>query len=79
MSEIHRRVGCFKMSSDVLRNFADALALLDNCIVLGTVNREDEIEYWAIHPDFEPVSEDCGMIYYKPILSGGKRTWERVD
>jgi len=76
-----RRMGRFWLHQRLIENSpADALAALDGCIIVRAEAHyaTGRIEYDAIHPDFEPLSEGQPLPLYRPVISGGKRLrWER--
>jgi dihydrofolate reductase len=56
----------------------DALAALDGCIVTRAeaIWADDQIEYTALHAAFERVPMGSTIPQYRPVIAGGRRTWE---
>lgn len=76
----NRRMGCFKIARTLIDDCPeDALTALDGCIVLRAemLAYDDSIEYYAIHPDFDVVPLGEAISVYLPVISGGKRRWEK--
>ena len=75
-----RRIGQFSVSMKIVRDdIPSAMAALEGCVVIRAeyMLMTDNIDYTAIHSDFDSVPEGTVAPKYSAVISGGKRRWER--
>jgi hypothetical protein len=78
---IFRRYGAFQYPIPPMVSAADWLAVLDGVIITRAEHDYGmmRMNYVGYHPDFDAIVRGTEAPLYKPVVTGGKRIWERVQ